>query len=124
MTWQVLGMCFFFYGCGDHLDLTVLTRSFPTLRSSDLDAPVLQRLHHRLALLLLDVAVDGGGGQAACGQLFGQFLGAELGPREHQHPVVGLGLKDAGQRVELRSEERRVGEEGVRTCRSRWSPYH
>src|SRR3546814_13502142 len=23
-----------------------------------------------------------------------------------------------------RSEERRVGEEGVRTCRSRWSPYH
>src|SRR3546814_12040633 len=24
----------------------------------------------------------------------------------------------------LRSEERRVGQEGVRTCRSRWSPYH
>src|SRR3546814_12221533 len=23
-----------------------------------------------------------------------------------------------------RSEERRVGQEGVRTCRSRWSPYH
>src|SRR3546814_18922819 len=23
-----------------------------------------------------------------------------------------------------RSEERRVGKEGVRTCRSRWSPYH
>src|SRR3546814_13548868 len=23
-----------------------------------------------------------------------------------------------------RSEERRVGEEGVSTCRSRWSPYH
>src|SRR3546814_1798539 len=51
----------------------------------DVDAPVLQRLHHLLALLLLDVAVDGGGGQAACGQLFGQLLGAELGPREHQH---------------------------------------
>src|SRR3546814_17816282 len=26
--------------------------------------------------------------------------------------------------LELRSEERRVGEEGVSTCRSRWSPYH
>src|SRR3546814_18632080 len=26
--------------------------------------------------------------------------------------------------AELRSEERRVGKEGVRTCRSRWSPYH
>src|SRR3546814_17241663 len=25
---------------------------------------------------------------------------------------------------ELRSEERRVGKECVRTCRSRWSPYH
>src|SRR3546814_8110809 len=26
--------------------------------------------------------------------------------------------------VERRSEERRVGKECVRTCRSRWSPYH
>src|SRR3546814_13397784 len=25
---------------------------------------------------------------------------------------------------ELRSEERRVGKECVRTCKSRWSPYH
>src|SRR3546814_19762598 len=24
----------------------------------------------------------------------------------------------------MRSEERRVGKEGVSTCRSRWSPYH
>src|SRR3546814_13590947 len=27
-------------------------------------------------------------------------------------------------RVVVRSEERRVGTECVRTCRSRWSPYH
>src|SRR3546814_21053301 len=26
--------------------------------------------------------------------------------------------------VENRSEERRVGKEGLSTCRSRWSPYH
>src|SRR3546814_3861814 len=26
--------------------------------------------------------------------------------------------------LEQRSEERRVGKEGVSTCRSRWSPYH
>src|SRR3546814_1867420 len=26
--------------------------------------------------------------------------------------------------VQPRSEERRVGKEGVSTCRSRWSPYH
>src|SRR3546814_18944043 len=26
--------------------------------------------------------------------------------------------------LQVRSEERRVGKEGVSTCRSRWSPYH
>src|SRR3546814_21027415 len=26
--------------------------------------------------------------------------------------------------TETRSEERRVGKEGVSTCRTRWSPYH
>src|SRR3546814_14412866 len=29
-----------------------------------------------------------------------------------------------GRTQELRSEERRVGQECVSTCRSRWSPYH
>src|SRR3546814_5488509 len=28
------------------------------------------------------------------------------------------------RRLQLRSEERRVGKECVSTCRSRWSPYH
>src|SRR3546814_11236070 len=28
------------------------------------------------------------------------------------------------ERLDHRSEERRVGKECVRTCRSRWSPYH
>src|SRR3546814_12875911 len=30
----------------------------------------------------------------------------------------------AAFRLHDRSEERRVGKEGVSTCRSRWSPYH
>src|SRR3546814_13712149 len=30
----------------------------------------------------------------------------------------------AVNRLDLRSEERRVGKECVSTCRSRWSPYH
>src|SRR3546814_14521441 len=30
----------------------------------------------------------------------------------------------AGKRLSTRSEERLVGKECVRTCRSRWSPYH
>src|SRR3546814_19113371 len=29
-----------------------------------------------------------------------------------------------GLMISMRSEERRVGKECVRTCRSRWSPYH
>src|SRR3546814_8799718 len=48
-----------------------------------------------------------------------------------QHdPLVALGharqelLDHEGFGPHLRSEERRVGKEGVRTCRSRWSPYH
>src|SRR3546814_7933897 len=31
-------------------------------------------------------------------------------------------FRDGARRA--RSEERRVGKEGVSTCRSRWSPYH
>src|SRR3546814_7204985 len=32
--------------------------------------------------------------------------------------------ESASQPYGLRSEERRVGNEGVSTCRSRWSPYY
>src|SRR3546814_20217644 len=35
-----------------------------------------------------------------------------------------IGTRDATRINELRSEERRVGKEGVSKCRSRWSPYH
>src|SRR3546814_18919917 len=38
--------------------------------------------------------------------------------RPHQRSRIGIGF------VPQRSEERRVGKECVRTCRSRWSPYH
>src|SRR3546814_14088904 len=31
---------------------------------------------------------------------------------------------ELGSQVEIRSEERRVGNECVSTCRYRWSPYH
>ena len=32
--------------------------------------------------------------------------------------------KEEGRRIQSRSEERRVGKECLRLCRSRWSPYH
>src|SRR3546814_11873195 len=50
---------------------------------------------------------------------------------DHAGRTAGMAEQDrrdilaANRRVDaLRSEERRVGKEGVSTCRSRWSPYH
>src|SRR3546814_14441350 len=37
--------------------------------------------------------------------------------------ALALGREDLGEHIRKRSEERRVGKEGVSTCRSRWSPY-
>src|SRR3546814_20793235 len=48
-------------------------------------------------------------------------VGTTVAFRSPAKPFQG----DIDQAVEsLRSEERRVGKEGVSTCRSRWSPYH
>src|SRR3546814_9886551 len=52
---------------------------------------------------------------------------ALLGPRRAGHPDDRLsqGLSAPLRLVpQPRSEERRVGKEGVSTCRSLWSPYH
>src|SRR3546814_16709687 len=54
-----------------------------------------------------------------------QFLGVELRDRDRQvgildHRAFVLERDPANRR----SEERRVGKECVRPCRSRWSPYH
>src|SRR3546814_12467216 len=38
--------------------------------------------------------------------------------------LLASGLPDAMTTAIVRSEERRVGQECVSTCRSRWSPYH
>src|SRR3546814_13545845 len=44
------------------------------------------------------------------------------------HPAADLPPDEETLRrlahIRRRSEERRVGKEGVSTCRSRWSPYH
>src|SRR3546814_20018963 len=51
----------------------------------------------------------------------GRITGAEALIR-WEHPTEGLLLP--GSFLPLRSEERRVGKECVRTCRSLWSPDH
>src|SRR3546814_9971520 len=52
---------------------------------------------------------------------------AERGPLFRRRPADLIGMRGAESTVApvmRRSEERRVGKECVRTCRSRWSPYH
>src|SRR3546814_13451087 len=57
---------------------------------------------------------------------------AVLGAEADHHAFATVQVASAmdvpgvGQSLQLgkRSEERRVGKECVRTCRSRWSPYH
>src|SRR3546814_11398279 len=50
---------------------------------------------------------------------------ANLGYTKIYAPMTGTVVDiTAKQGQTLRSEERRVGKECVRTCRSRWSPYH
>jgi tRNA U34 2-thiouridine synthase MnmA/TrmU len=51
----------------------------------------------------------------------GEVLGQR--PMSQRADTLNLIRKDAGVK-ELRSEERRVGKECRRLCRSRWSPYH
>src|SRR3546814_15753183 len=41
----------------------------------------------------------------------------------HSASTTHAGMS-ADARNEMSSEERRVGQDGVSTCRSRWSPYH
>src|SRR3546814_11839257 len=43
---------------------------------------------------------------------------------DRQAPALDGDFTTESAVTALRSEERRVGKEGVSTCRSRWSPYH
>src|SRR3546814_3952765 len=78
--------------------------------SSDLQGERAHRGAHR-GLLARAVAVE-----------------AEYGHGHHvpDHAELILGQRGAERRDRVgdRSEERRVGQECVSTCRSRWSPYH
>src|SRR3546814_13441822 len=86
--------------------------------SSDLDDlqridDIAQRFGHFTALLVERKAMGKYGVircAAACAAAF------EQGGLEPAAMLVGA--------FEVRSEERRVGKEGVSTCRSWWSPYH
>src|SRR3546814_14720480 len=111
-----------------------MTHTFPTRRPSDLeylsrqnivdDRKVDQRLGlQKVECPVLDfrLAFEFVRGTLAPYQdRSGTRVFAEQGAlrtSQHLHP---LDIEQVGHR----SEERRVGKEGVSTCRSRWSPYH
>src|SRR3546814_10770936 len=77
--------------------------------SSDLIEDLVQKPGQPLALLEDDADEP----RALCGR--------EVARREQD---LGEGADGGHRRAQFRSEERRVGKECVRTCRSRWSPYH
>src|SRR3546814_11141331 len=60
------------------------------------------------------------GKDAELAPVVGAFLDEVIGP---DVPRILRPQPDARAVVQPRSEERRVGKECVRTCRSRWSPY-
>ena len=53
------------------------------------------------------------------------FMGvASLSAKRSKDPNTQVGACIVSQDNKIRSEERRVGKECLRLCRSRWSPYH
>src|SRR3546814_14563169 len=89
--------------CAQELELVKLLAQFPRT----VEAAASAREPHRIAFYLADVAAA-------------------------FHAWYNLGNDDPSARIVLdndpeltaRSEERRVGKEWVRTCKSRWSTYH
>src|SRR3546814_20306165 len=66
------------------------------------------------------------GHPAASIQARWQDSGAQFWRTDH-HGAISLQSRPEGMQARserMRSEERRVGQECVSTCRARWSPYH
>src|SRR3546814_12469399 len=95
--------------------------------SSDLDLGLVAGFHQRLPAGLHQL-----GGAAAEHRLFAEQVGFGLlleggadGVLARTTEAGAIGQRKLlGPAGVVRSEERRVGKECVRTCRSRWSPDH
>src|SRR3546814_11561893 len=132
----------FFVECnGDHRDLHVLTHSFPTRRSSDLTGvatrPVdletyrrsLAQKNTRSAQVMLPVFQGARGTRTRIAYGEGEderVLRAIQDALDDGivSPVIVARRRILKERLPARSDERRVGNECVSKCRSRWSQYH
>src|SRR3546814_18976772 len=82
----------------------------------------------------LQIKVSQGAKTGEGGQLPGHKVSDYIAQLRFSVPGVGLisppphhdiySIEDLAQLIHDRSEERRVGQECVSPCRSRWSPYH
>src|SRR3546814_20227552 len=96
--------------------------------SSDLphaDRPGRRRHVERQALLDLAEQIEGIAALAV--ELVHEGDDRHVAQAAHLEELQGLRLDALGgveHHARGRSEERRVGKEGVSKCRSRWSPYH
>ena len=50
---------------------------------------------------LLDIAIDGGGGEATCQQFFREFFSATIGTGKNNHAVEKFRFQNTRQRIEL-----------------------
>ena len=76
----------------------------------DVDLAVAERAQRLLAGALAEVAVDGGGGEAAVGELVGDLGGGALGAAEDHGQAAALGLQHAGEHLDLVHRVRAVDE--------------
>src|SRR3546814_13047399 len=115
MSWYICVVYSFVFVCsGYHCALHVLTLSFPTRSSSDLERMLTLHTAYRVSHLGRSLS------------FYTDLVFLEVGrvsPRTDLLLVM-LRLPDDEVVTLERSEERRVGKECVSTCRSRWSPYH
>src|SRR3546814_4465720 len=77
---------------------------------------------HAFTASLYTVAIDETADYTLEIQIATRFLDEESEPDDDRYVFAyTIRIRNLGR---LRSEERRVGQECVSTCRSRWSPYH
>src|SRR3546814_15154988 len=90
------------------------------------DLPFLARFAAaELEELLEDLRLVDAGDTDAVVAYFQPHAPVAAAARRHPHAAAGGMFDRVGPQVaQDRSEERRVGQECVSTCRSRWSPYH
>src|SRR3546814_20760211 len=82
-------------------------------------------LANQVVILLLQIVERWGGRARHCPHAGGAADAGRLRLPRAAHRGGGGGLHgDAVHLLIVRSEGRRVGKEGVSTCRSRWSPAH